>query len=265
MPNKEFLEEFPLYRKLNVDVPPTLDLIKKININMYCPKCNTNQTFVMKNEYYDGFRIRNHQSGGSSPKLEYECTHCQEFQRDFLIYIDYSKKWLMKTGQYPAWDIKGDPLIEKMLGKYSEYYKKGLICESQSYGIGAFGYYRRIVENIIDDLLDEIKELLSGDQLNTYQKALEKTKQTKVAQEKIEIVKDLLPPILRPNGMNPLSTLHSVLSEGIHAKSDEECIEYAESCRQILSFLVNQVMVSKSTSKTFTDNMRKILDKKSKS
>ncbi len=154
--------------------------------------------------------------------------------------------------------------IEKLLGEHSGFYRKGLICESQGYGIGAFGYYRRIVEEIIDGLLDEIAELLTESELLEYQDALAKTKETTVTQEKIDLVKDLLPPILRPEGMNPLSALHSALSEGLHAESDEECLEYAENCREILIFLVNQVAASKAASKGFTDSMRKLLEKKSK-
>ncbi|MDZ7680350.1 MAG: hypothetical protein U5J63_01245 [Fodinibius sp.] len=100
----------------------------------------------------------------------------------------------------------------------SRHYKKGLICESQGYGIGAFSYYRRIVEDI-DDLLDEISSLLKGEELDKYQEALQKTKKTNVTQDKIELVKDLLPQILRPDNMNPLSTLHSTLSEGLPWKN----------------------------------------------
>ena len=141
--------------------------------------------------------------------------------------------------------------------------KKGLICESQGYGIGAFGYYRRIVEETIDKLFDEIADLLSEDELDVYRVALEKTKETIVTAEKIELVKDLLPAILRPDGMNPLAALHSALSQGLHAESDEDCLDLAENCREILVFLVNQVAASKQTAKSFTSSMRKLLDKKS--
>ena len=137
------------------------------------------------------------------------------------------------------------------------------MCESQGYGIGAFGYYRRIVEETIDELLSEIAQLMNGQELQKFQQALEQTKKTIVAQEKIELVKDLLPPILRPDNMNPLSVLHSSLSEGLHAESDEVCMEQAAIVREVLVFLVNQVAASRNASKTFTDGMRKLLEKKS--
>ncbi|MFZ0548883.1 MAG: hypothetical protein WAM60_25760, partial [Candidatus Promineifilaceae bacterium] len=58
-------------------------------------------------------------------------------------------------------------------------------------------------------------------QLEQYQFALAETKKTTITQDKINLVKDLLPAILRPDGMNPLSILHSSLSKGLHAESDE--------------------------------------------
>jgi DNA-binding transcriptional ArsR family regulator len=131
----------------------------------------------------------------------------------------------MKVGQYPAWDISIDKSISSVLGKYKELFKKGLICESQGYGIGAYAYYRRIVELSIDELLDDICELVDESGRDKYKIALRKTKETSVASEKIELVKDLLPASLRPAGMNPLGLLYGFLREGIHDKSDEECIE----------------------------------------
>lgn len=263
MPNKEFLENYPLYRKYAVQtMPVTLDKFPKVSINMSCPICNSNQTFVMDNEYYQMTLYPQTLSAGSDVRLAYKCSHCQTFRRLFFVKIDDQNKWLMKIGQYPSWEITGEPNVEKLLGKHSSYYKKGLICESQGYGIGAFGYYRRIVEETIDELLDEISNLLSGDELTKYNDALAQAKLTIVTQEKIELVKDILPPILRPDNMNPLSALHSCLSEGLHAESDEECLEIAETCRKVIVFLVNQVAASKATSKTFSDSMRKLLDKK---
>jgi hypothetical protein len=138
-----------------------------------------------------------------------------------------------------------------------------LVCESQSYGIGAFAYYRRIVEEIINELLDEITDLIPEAEKPAYEEALAKAKETRVTQDKIDLVKDLLPPILRPDGMNPLGVLHSALSEGLHGQTDEHCLELAEQLRQVLVFLVNQVSATRTAAKSFTASMRTLLDKKS--
>jgi hypothetical protein len=264
MPNKEFLEEYSLYRKFKVtDLPKTNDKLPKVRLNMACPTCQSDQTFAMTNEYWENHGYTNSPVLGQVFRAVYLCTHCQKLERIFYIAADGKGQWLMKIGQFPAWEILGNPLIEKMLGRHADHYKKGLVCESQSYGIGAYGYYRRIVEETIDEMLDEISLLLNGDDLNKFSQALAKTKKTTVTQEKIDLVKDLLPPILRPDGMNPLSVLHASLSEGLHAASDEACLEQAVIIREILVFLVTQVATSKAAAKSFTEGMRKLLEKKS--
>jgi hypothetical protein len=194
--------------------------------------------------------------------ITYRCSGCGGFVRNYLIKFDPAGAYISKVGQEPPWDITPDPAVTKILGSRVDYYKKALICESQSYGIGAFAYYRRIVEEVIEELLEGISDLLSGKERQIYLKALERVKETTATEEKISLVKDLLPPILRPGGMNPLSVLHEVLSEGLHEKSDEDCMKSAEQIREVLVFLVNQISVAKTTNARFTEGMRRLLDRK---
>jgi hypothetical protein len=265
MPHKEFLEQYPLYRKFKTSsLPHTADNLPVVAIKMACPLCSSEQTFVMTNKYSENFGYDNCPISGQIFRLTYGCAHCLKFTRYFFIKVADDRTSLMKVGQYPVWDVSTDPTIERMLDEHADYFKKGLICESQGYGIGSFAYYRRIIEEIIGQLLEDIAGLLSGDEHEKYVQALNETKKTIVTQDKIKLVQDLLPAILRPNGMNPLSVLHSVLSEGLHGKSDEDCMEYAMSVWEVLVFLVNQVAASKATSKGFTESMKKLLEKKSK-
>lgn len=261
---KEFLEEYSLFRKLKCEVPRTLNSIPKPPINMSCHDCDSVQTFNMVNEYYENYRISNTVSADEKVRLVYECQSCRQFTRQFQIYISPELDYIYKYGQYPEWEIKMDKNLEKTLGRHAKTFRKGLVCESQGYGIGAFAYYRRITEEIIDELLDSIADLIEEDNKAEYLSALEETKKTRVTQEKIDLVKDLLPTLLRPSGMNPLGVLHSELSEGLHAETDENCLENASHIRDILTFLINQIIQSKEASKQFTSSMKSILGKKSK-
>jgi hypothetical protein len=262
MPDKEFLEEYSLFRKLKTKVPETLGEIPKPHINMECRDCQSIQTFNMINNYSENHRFSNTFSGDEKVRLLYQCQACQNFTRQFHIYISPELDYYYKFGQYPEWEIKMDKNLEKILGKHSKTFRKGLICESQGYGIGAFSYYRRITEDIIDELLNSIVDLIESNNKEQYLKALEKTKNTRVTQEKIDIVKDLLPSILRPNDMNPLGVLHSELSEGLHAETDENCLENATHIKEILIYLINQIIQSKETAKSFTESMKSLLSKK---
>ena len=253
----------PLYRTCEVKLfGPSLEALPKVSINMSCSACESNQTFTMSNDYWRPGEPSAVAIGRRLLHLSYLCMHCKKAIRHFYVLIDKAENTLMNVGQYPAWDISGNKKLEKRLGVHVNYYRRGLICESQGYGIGAFSYYRRIVEEIIDELLDDISGLLTGEDLAKYSAALEETKRIYVAREKIALVKDLLPAMLRPNGMNPLNTLHSLLSDGMHARSDEECLEDAESCRTVLLFLVGHIADHKDSRKIFTESMQKLLDKR---
>jgi hypothetical protein len=262
MPNREFLERYPLYRKFTINLPGASKPIEAPSIHMYCPVCKSDQTFNLYGGKYTSPFIDVPPEGVDA--ITYCCASCEKFKRYFLLKFDPQGKYIMKVGQEPPWEITPDRTLEKTLGAHAEYYKKGLVCESQSYGIGAFAYYRRIVEEVIDDLLAAIPDLMGGEERERYIQALEQTKKTTVTQDKIDLVKDLLPSILRPSGMNPLATLHGVLSEGLHSESDEHCIELAMGIREVLVFLVNQIAISQAAAAGFTESMRKLLERRSK-
>ena len=119
MPNKDFLEQYPLYRKFKVSsMPQTTDRMPKVRLNMLCPTCKSDQTFVMTNEFWENRDYSNFPVEGLVFRAVYLCTHCQELERVFYIAADKDKNWFMKVGQFPAWETAGDPLIEKMLGTH---------------------------------------------------------------------------------------------------------------------------------------------------
>jgi hypothetical protein len=277
MPDKKFLEEYPLYRKFYMKIPSRLDDIPKPGIHMNCPNCNSEETFTMTNNYYDrdNFRqgaiqksvfgeYRDDPPDGAMVIPIYTCARCSSSNIIFMLKFADDSSCVLKIGQFPPWNTQIDKNLSKILGTHAENYKRGLTCESQSYGIGAYAYYRRIIEEIIDALLDSIEDLFNEPERRDYKDALNETKKTIVAKEKIALVKDLLPASLRPNGINPLNILHNILSEGIHTKTEEECLEIASTIRETLLYLVNQVIQTKESSKQFTDSMRKLLAKKSK-
>ncbi|NOQ25433.1 MAG: hypothetical protein GQ564_08725 [Bacteroidales bacterium] len=266
MITKEFIEEYSLFRKFKPEsINGRLDLWSKIPINMQCHVCQSEQTFNMTNEYYhDKYNEHNAAAANRVLDLRFTCQSCKKFERRFFIYVNDSLDTLYKIGQYPEWEIRVDKNLEKTLSKHLKNFRRGLVCESQGYGIGAFAYYRRIAEDIIDELLNSISDLIEEQNKSEYIQALEKTKKTRVTQEKIDLVKDLLPGILKPNGMNPLGVLHSELSEGLHAESDESCLENANHIKSILTFLINQIIQSRESAKDFTSSMQSLLDKKSK-
>lgn len=268
MITKEFLENYSLFRKLEISEEKKSGHVShwsKIPVNMNCDYCESNQTFNMTNEFWQaGFQEQETSPHNRVFDLNYLCESCKEYKRRFFVYVSDDLDFIYKVGQYPEWEIKMDGNLEKVLNKHAKTFRKGLVCEAQGYGIGAFAYYRRITESIIDELLDSIFDLIETEHQAEFKTALEKTKNTRVTQEKIDLVKDLLPSILKPNGMNPLGVLHSELSKGLHAESDKACLENANHIKSILTFLINQIIQSKESAKDFTNSMKSLLDKKNK-
>jgi len=57
----------------------------------------------------------------------------------------------------------------------------------------------------------------------------------------VETVKHGLPQMLMVNGHNPLTLLHAALSEGLHAQTDETCLEMATTIRVVLTELADRL------------------------
>lgn len=275
MPDKTFLETYPLYRKfpLTILAGSQIGTFSKPAIHMYCVICQSEQTYNMTNNYEELGTFRNNAIDIEAVRAKYTCSSCGENNRYFFLKFfsrtttdnDGDKVALLevyKIGQYPPWSIDVNSELALALDTEVDLYKKGLICESQSYGIGAYAYYRRVVENKIESLLDAIKDLMSSAEAETYIPILEQVKKAKVAEEKIALAKELLPASLRPEGINPLDIIYESLSVGIHSDNDDECLDRAVLIKEAIIFLLTEIIKRKAESKKFTDNMRKLLEKK---
>lgn len=57
-------------------------------------------------------------------------------------------------------------------------------------------------------------------------------------------IKNALPQVLLVNGQNPLTLLHAALSKGLHAQTDDDCLELARTIRVILADLAERIGVA---------------------
>jgi hypothetical protein len=295
----EFYEQAPLYRRYQYAGPVAgHDLEKQERypaITMECKRCKQARTFLIASVYLDGDWLNLQTelgaetalrapadltteekvaitpekgqrikplSRGAVTLLTYKCTGCQCFLYKFAFRISDDGKQVMKIGQYPPWSIEPKESVRKALGNHLTDFKNGLICESQGFGIGAFAYYRRIVELVIDALLRDIEELIKVQpDRDKYHSALSNVEASQSAASRIEVVKDLLPTSLRPGGRNPLDLLHSALSVGLHGESDETCLDWAEAIRTTLVYLIEEVSERKRTAREYEKSIDDVLGK----
>jgi hypothetical protein len=62
---------------------------------------------------------------------------------------------------------------------------------------------------------------------------------------------------------HPRSIEADILSQGLHAKSDDECIGFAVTVREVFEVLINQIDTNKSAAKVLAESTRKLLTMKS--
>jgi len=148
--------------------------------------------------------------------------------------------FLRKIGQYPPNEISPPPVIARYLTTEDlDLYKKALMNLSSSYGIGAFAYMRRIVENELRRMINDLAE----SQLATASRIKELLASHDNARmaDLVDAVLPHLPPSLRELGDNPFKLLYGLLSEGLHGRSDEDCLAKAQSLDTVLRFTIKKI------------------------
>ena len=266
----KFLEETPLYKAeefafvFHISYAagrPTSLLVPSPKLDLTCPLCGAVQVFIVVGHEHN---LNPEQSTAGHVFVSYyRCTKCDHFHRYF--FLRYAEGKMMKIGQYPPWDVVGENRLMKMLGKQHEsIYRKGLICESQGFGIAAYAYYRRVLENLLDSLLARVRDAATPEERATFDSGFDRIKGSGTGKEKIKLVKDVLPVWLRPGGHNPLTLLHEALSEGLHDRSDEECLELAADIRTTLEIVVDRTEKQSLEIDALSEGMKRILNRKSK-
>ena len=199
----------------------------------------------------NGIRFFRCTSGGRTLKVgkfeffyvTYGCSNCQDVQKTFSLGAKATKRddpsgECFKFGELPLYGPPVSPKLIKLVGPDRDEFLKGRRCENQGLGVGAFIYYRRVVENQKNRILEEIIKV--SNKIGAAPEKLEvlrgAVKETQFARA-LEKAKDALPESLLIDGHNPLLLLHNALSEGVHKLTDEQCLEIAGSVRVVLGEL----------------------------
>ena len=174
--------------------------------------------------------------------ITYRCSNCRTTKKTFSLAARWEKGTTSgkccKFGELPEYGPPTASRLIKLIGPDRDMFLKGRRCENQGLGIGAFGYYRRVVENQKDRILSEIIKVAKklGATAVAVQK-LEAAKAETQFSKALANVKDTIPQALMINGHNPLRLLHSALSVGLHDRDDDYCLERASSIRVVLAEL----------------------------
>lgn len=177
--------------------------------------------------------------------LYYICRHCRSTQKTFFVRVKFTSISMgeaIKIGEWPSFGSRIPSRVITLIGPDRDLFLKGKRAEDQGLGIAAFAYYRRIVENQKNRIIDEILRVaLHINARDDLIKKLEKAKDETQFKKAIETIKDGVPEVLKIKGHNPLTLLHTPLSQGLHELSDEQCLELARSIRIILTDLAEKI------------------------
>jgi hypothetical protein len=177
--------------------------------------------------------------------IAYTCRNCSESLKLFALHFTRQSEnpvKCLKIGEFPPF---GPPLPAKLvtlIGPDRDMLLKARRAENHGMGIGAYAYYRRIVERQKDRIFDKVISIskrlgLVEELVRELELAKSETQFTKA----VDQIKLAIPDVLRINGQNPLKLLHSALSEGIHAQDDATCLELAHDVRVVLTELAERM------------------------
>jgi hypothetical protein len=199
--------------------------------------------------------------------LSYACKDCGKSNKTFALAIVRDKTtssgWVTKYGEIPLFGAHTPRRVFDLIGEeYRELFLQGRRAENRGLGIGAYAYYRRIVEDQKGKFIDEIRKVAeklgaSEETIKAFQDA-RKEKQFKNAIEKIKLA---IPASLLINGRNPLLLLHDALSDGIHEYTDAQCLEFATIIRLILTDLSEKISIALKEKAELKEAVEKLLNR----
>jgi hypothetical protein len=241
---KEVFESWPLYRPFRCESDATPD-----EIAIRCSKCKAVQRWSRIAGAYAG-------SGSSFRWVVYRCNNCGANHAFVAVTVESGSGGYVvtKIGQYPPLEEDVPVGLRALLTKEDvDLYKKALRSRNYNFGLGALSYLRRVVENRMNQFLDLIAEAAGP---SGQAAEIERVKQSRVFDDKVKFAARLLPTHLRPGGVNPIDALHDVASEGLHALTEEECIERFDRVRFAFEYLFQRLQVEKEQADEFVKGMQ---------
>jgi hypothetical protein len=201
------------------------EILNTPDIQLHCPSdaCN-------------GLRFYRCMSGTTPPKedtwqfiyLSYHCANCRRGGKTFSIAVKRDKKdssgKCYKFGERPPFGPPAPARLISLIGPDRELFLKGLRCEDQGLGIGAFVYYRRVVENQKNRIISQILKVATKLEIDAaataeLEAAITETQFTKA----LESVKHGIPQSRVVNCDKPQGLVQRAVCDGVAGRSAQKC------------------------------------------
>ena len=192
--------------------------------------------------------------------ITYSCHLCGKRSNYYLLLVGDNMR--IKVGQFPAQSTSIPSTIEKRLGTSAIFYRRALTCRNEGYGLAAVGYFRRVVEDKRNELVDVVAD--SAEAMGMSEEDIAKiraAKSQKVYEEKLKIASQAMPSTMKPDGANPLHALFELLSVGLHTQTEEECLQIADNVHEIFDYLFDSLRAEIEDREAFVAKVKQIVGK----
>ena len=216
---------------------------------------------------FDGKCSMSVDSEGGAALLYYHCRHCGGSMQVMGVALlpstpvgsgAYPIAEASLFGVFPPRGPRVPPRLQKLFGEDRGLFMKGRTAEAHGFGLGAYAYYRRVVENQRDRLIDAIIGAARKAGADDVVPHLETAKREQQFTKSIELLRDAFPRQLYIEGHNPFTLLHGPLSSQLHAGTDEEALAMATAIRTVLSALVEKIADVMKEHSGLTDAINKL-------
>lgn len=178
----------------------------------------------------------------------YTCKNCSSLTvRMVLRFVPEtastgSSAIITKIGQHPPYRPRIPRRVQRFItGQDWDLYIKARTAESLGLGIAAVTYYRRVVEDsrakLLERLIAVAEETGEGGLVDDLQRAANNWQFS----SSMDQIAPAVPQRLLIGGHNPLTLLHRAFSDGVHNRTDAECLERAVAGRQVLEELLESM------------------------
>lgn len=264
----DLLANWPLYKAFSFTISnPNVAQMQSVyffpeQIRQYCVNQECETITIWETSRDPAIDLR-----GRNAKL-FKCRHCKLSEVTFYYFWrgqgtykgrDFPATFY-KIGQYPELnELVPQELVKRLDQSDLLLYRRSVTCRNQAMGLGAVSYLRRVVENKINVVLDELAEEATKYGFEVEQlKKLEEAKKSWRFSEKIKYASLILPPSLRPGGHNPIDQLHDLASEGVHYLSDDDSLELYDECRPVFEYLFREIDSRRSSAADYAQRLAKL-------
>ena len=185
----------------------------------------------------------------------YTCSNCGTYKRTYWphlrpIKVENMRKppgvstqfirecAVLKLGQDPAWQPGVPKGIWRPLGGSEDFLSRGIACLREGYGIGAAAYFRRVIEDETNAILDQLESAATSEENEPALEQLRAARQERAAKDRLKLASERIPKMLKRGGANPVHTLYDALSGPLHEDSEDKSLKVAQKTLKALTLIL---------------------------